>query len=236
MAYVCLCFISYTGWGCSLAWWAKAFGDREDIADILFTDKYTTLNGAELPGLHFNMARYNAGACSWNTFNNKSMSVSPNMLPERQMEGFWLDPTSSDPTSSSWDWSVDKNQRDMLGKAKDRGAGTFELFSNSPMWWMLVNGNPSGSQTGHTDNLRTDQQENFITYMTTIASHAASEWGINFDYIEMFNEPMSNWWKYDNNQEGCHFDTTTQSAIINKLGAIDAMKGKIRRELKHSCH
>ena len=42
----------------------------------------------------------------------------------------------------------------MLQKARDRGATRFELFSNSPVWWMLRNFNPSGS--GNSDNLRSD--------------------------------------------------------------------------------
>jgi len=40
----------------------------------------------------------------------------------------------------------------MLQKARDRGADRFELFSNSPVWWMLYNLNPAGR--GTSDNLR----------------------------------------------------------------------------------
>ncbi len=52
------------------------------------------------------------------------------------MDAFWLDWASSDPTSASWDWTVDANQRAMLQKAWARGATKLELFSNSPVWWM----------------------------------------------------------------------------------------------------
>ena len=212
-----LAVFSTIGWGCSLAWWAKIFGDREDIADLFFSSDYVSLNGAEIPGLGLTMARYNLGACSWNKVNNLTMVESVNIIPERQIEGFWLDPTSSDPASDSWDWLVDHNQISMLMKAKDRGANVFELFSNSPMWWMLKNYNPSGSDTGTSDNLRPEEYDRFATYMVTVASEATSRWGITFDYIEMFNEPMSDWWTYDNNQEGCHFEVSTQNKMIKRL-------------------
>jgi len=39
-----------------------------------------------------------------------SMVNSPNEPPLKMIEGFWLDPRSEDPESSSWDWSVDQHQ------------------------------------------------------------------------------------------------------------------------------
>jgi len=127
---------TWEGWGVSLAWWAKAFGGRDDLADIFFATSSTTLNGDSLPGLGLNIARYNAGACSFNSIGGTTMVVSPSIQSSRQMEGFWLDWSSSDPSSSSWNWALDANQRAMLLKAQARGADQFELFSNSPMWWM----------------------------------------------------------------------------------------------------
>src|SRR5271169_5290461 len=56
----------WEGWGTSLCWWAKGLGDRDDIADLLFTTKAVDFNGQKLPGLGLNFARYNVGACSWN--------------------------------------------------------------------------------------------------------------------------------------------------------------------------
>lgn len=58
-----------------------------------------------------------------------------------------------DPASASWDWNADANQRAMLLK-RERGADRFELFSNSPMWWMCANDNPSGAAKGSDDNLQ----------------------------------------------------------------------------------
>jgi len=95
---------TWEGWGTSLAWWAQQFGNRDDLADIFFTLKQTKFNGETLPGLGFNIVRYNAGACSWNTIDGEKMVVSPNVKRSRQMEGYWLDWKSSDPASSSWNW------------------------------------------------------------------------------------------------------------------------------------
>ncbi|MBY8849014.1 hypothetical protein K7G98_10925 [Saccharothrix sp. MB29] len=39
------------GLGHLLAWWANAFGDRDDFADLFFTTESVTYNGASLPGL-----------------------------------------------------------------------------------------------------------------------------------------------------------------------------------------
>lgn len=56
---------TWEGWGTSLAWWAKQFGDRDDLADVLFTLKFTSVNSQTLPCLGFNIVRYNAGASAW---------------------------------------------------------------------------------------------------------------------------------------------------------------------------
>ncbi|PKS07485.1 hypothetical protein jhhlp_006089 [Lomentospora prolificans] len=207
---------TWEGWGTSLAWWAKKFGDRDDLADIFFTLNYTEFAGQSLPGLGFNIARHNAGACSWNSVDGESMVVSPNMMPSRQIEGHWLNWDSSDPASASWDWSVDANQRTMTTKARDRGANRIELFSNSPMWWMCKNHNPSGSSDG-SENIQSWNLQQHAVYMATIAQYAKQNWGITFESVEPFNEPSANWWKADGKQEGCHIDVPTQATIINHL-------------------
>src|SRR4051812_6245186 len=101
------------------------------MSDLLFTfnNTYFPEAGATLPGLGMNIVRYNAGASSFNSINGATMQASPNIAAFRQIDGFWLDWNSSDPNSTSWDWSVDLNQRTALTKAKARGANIFELFS-----------------------------------------------------------------------------------------------------------
>ena len=209
---------TWEGWGTSLAWWAATFGNRDDLADIFFTTRTVNFNGQSLPGLGFNIARYNAGASSTNSIDGETMQLSPNMITSRIMEGYWLDWTSSNPSSSSWNWTADAAQRNMLRKAQDRGANILELFSNSPMWWMCVNHNPAGSDNGRSDNLQSWNYQQHAVYMATIAKYAADNWGIRFQSVNPFNEPSATWWNGNTGtQEGCHFDVSTQATVINHL-------------------
>ncbi|SPN99513.1 uncharacterized protein DNG_02365 [Cephalotrichum gorgonifer] len=59
----------------------------------------------------------------------------------------------------------------------------------------------------------------FGLYLAAIAKYAEDSWGIAFESVEPFNEPSAGWYKADNNQEGCHFDVSTQSAVISYLHA-----------------
>lgn len=207
----------WEGWGVSLAWWAKAFGQRDDLADLFFTTASTTVNGQQLPGLGFNIVRYNAGASSTKAYGGVSMVVSPKIMPSRQIDGYWLDWASGDPSSPSWDWSVDANQRAMLMAAKARGANIFELFSNSPMWWMCKNHNPSGSPNGTSDNLQEWNYNDHAVYLANIAQRAEQSWGILFQSVEAFNEPSSAYWSDQGTQEGCHFDVGTMDQVVGDL-------------------
>lgn len=207
----------WEGWGTSLCWMGKAYGDRDDLADLLFTTKTVEVAGKRLPGLGMNIVRYNAGACSWNEVDGRKMVVGKTIQPFRQMEGFWLDPASADPNSKSWDWSLDAKQRAMMLKAKERGADRFELFSNAPMWWMCANDNPSGAADPTHDNLRKDQFDNFAIYLATVAQQAKKRWGVSFTTVDPFNEPLSRWWDENCKQEGCHFSLPAQIDLLPRL-------------------
>ncbi|KAG6000333.1 Endo-beta-1 6-galactanase [Claviceps maximensis] len=207
-------FGTWEGWGVSLAWWAKAFGDRDDLANIFFTTKTQVYQGKNVPGLGFNIARYNAGATSYNSVGKDKVSLSPDIKPSRQVDGYWLDWMSSDPTSGSWDWSVDANQRRMLQKAKANGADIFELFSNSPMWWMCTNHNPSGNEIASRDNLQPAKYNQHAIYLANIEEYARRNWGIAFQSVEAFNEPSSAFWSSNGTQEGCHFDVSTMDQVV----------------------
>ncbi len=45
----------WEGWGTSLCWMGKMFGDRDDVADILFSTKTVTLGSEQIPGLGMNI-------------------------------------------------------------------------------------------------------------------------------------------------------------------------------------
>ena len=221
---------TWRGWGSSLAWWANQFGDRDDVADVLYTLKTVPFSGNEgtqsLPGLGFNVIRYNVGGTGDKPIihdNTLKPLNNPATLPAfKRIPTFWLDGASSKPASASWDWSVDSHQRAMMQKARDRGANVFELFSNSPPWWMCRNSSTAGSDTGTGDNLRPEDYQNFAIYLSTVAQYSKDHWGVRFTSVEPFNESSSGWWKYPANQEGCHFDMSTQNAVIGHLrGEMD---------------
>ncbi|MFG1670672.1 glycoside hydrolase [Streptomyces sp. Y7] len=203
---------TWEGWGTSLAWWANVFGNRNDFADLFFTTGSVTYNGTTLPGLGLNIARYNLGACSWNSVNGESMAESANIPGFKQIEGFWQDWNNEDPTSSAWDWTADANQRAMLQKATARGATT-ELFANSPMWWMCSNHNPSGAADGG-NNLQTWNYRQHASHLAATALYAKNNWGVNFATVDPFNEPASSWWTATGTQEGCHMDPAVQAAVL----------------------
>ena len=211
-------WVQWDGWGCSLSWWAKAFGNSNDVADILFTLDGGTLNSTILPGLGMTGVRYNVGACTFEPIGEVAMVESENINPTRQMEGFWLNWFNFDPYSASWDWSVDAHQRSMLLKAKERGVDTFELFSVSPLWWMCYNHNPSGAYDG-SDNLQFWNYDAHAIYLATVAEYFRDNYGVQFDYVAPFNEPIAPWWTGDSSQEGCHHDRSTQLEVINFLHA-----------------
>lgn len=78
--------------------------------------------------------------------------------------------------------------------AKSRGVNYFELFSNSPMWWMTTNHNPSGNSNGADDNLQSWNYQQHAVYLASIALEAKNSFGITFSSVEPFNEPYSDWW------------------------------------------
>ncbi|GGL71400.1 hypothetical protein GCM10010129_13830 [Streptomyces fumigatiscleroticus] len=206
---------TWEGWGTSLAWWANVFGARDDFADIFFTTKSVSYNGRTLPGLGLTIARYNLGACSWNSVNGETMAASPNIPGYKQIEGYWQDWTNEDPASAAWKWTADAAQRAMLVKAAQRGATT-ELFANSPMWWMCLNHNPSGASDGG-NNLQSWNYRQHASHLAAVALRATSDWGVRFASVDPFNEPSSSWWTATGTQEGCHMDASVQAAVLPYL-------------------
>ncbi|WCE02479.1 glycoside hydrolase (plasmid) [Streptomyces sp. HUAS 31] len=216
---------TWEGWGTSLAWWAKVFGSSAEysdvFADLLFTDKTVTYMGTALPGLNLDIARYNLGACGWNTVQRSSGTVrmDPGRIPwHKQIAGFWLDPGSGTAESSVWNWDADPAQRAMLLKATQRGAIS-ELFANSPMWWMTNSLNPSGATKQYGDNLNDTYRRHHASHLATVALHARENWGVDFVSVEPFNEPKAgNWWTgYAHPQEGCCINTAEQAVVLSLL-------------------
>jgi glycosyl hydrolase family 30 len=207
----------WEGWGVSLAWWANVFGDRDDLADLLFTDRVVPLLGHDLPGLGLTIARYNLGACTWAPADGRRMVASKHIPRFKQIEGYWLDGRDDDPGSPSWNWSADPRQRAMLVMARDRGADRLELFANSPIWWMCRNHNPSGGPLG-APNLPHGNHQRHARHLATVAHQARDRWGIEFTSVEPFNEPSTlGGWHAEGTQEGCVILVEAQERIIEHL-------------------
>jgi galactan endo-1,6-beta-galactosidase len=200
----------WEGWGSSLAWWGRAVGGTQNAdyyADLIYTTKETD----SLPGIGLNIVRYNLGGGG---INQAQENKGPKLQWQMDIHGYWTDPNTRDP--QNWSWTVDENQRDMMQKARDRGANIFEMFSDSPMWWMNANRSTAGSDTGG-DCLRPEDYDRFAFYLAAVARYAADHWGIRFRSVEPFNEPSADWWKYPGRQEGCHFDVATQQIVVQRL-------------------
>ena len=212
-------FGTWSGWGTSLCWWATVLGESTQAADLLWLPNSTvTINGLSIPTLGLSIARYNVGGSNNHTVNGSSIVLSPNYPWWKQLEGYWLDGANVDPTSPSWDWNADAMQRSSLQLAIQRGITSVELFSNSPMWYMLYNHNPSGSNDGSSDNLRPDSYEAHAAYMATVAAYAVANWNVPLPItVEPFNEPIATWWKSTGTQEGCHFEHSTQQSVVIAL-------------------
>jgi len=208
---------SFEGWGTSLCWWANAFGDgphADTIADLLFTTSTVQYNGSAVPGLGMNIVRYNVGGSNPEERSFEQTTSSPMPLYKRvpALQG----PPAEGSTSGTWNLAADHRQVDMLQKAYRRGATTVEFFSNSPPWWMCTNGTAAGSDTGG-DNLLPHYAPQFAEYLAQVCAHAEQSWGIPVHYIEPFNEPRANWWKYPVKQEGCAFGVGRQGRVIEEL-------------------
>ena len=216
----------FEGWGTSLAWWAvRMEGWPEDkksaIADLVFDPS---------KGLGFNVIRYNIGAGEV-----QGQGCPTSFHPGAQVPTF-------EPSEGKWNWEADASQRDMLQKAKDRGANIFEAWSDSPPAWMTLSGCSSGNnQVRGGDNLPKPEDdsydhayEKFAYYLATVIEHFRDYWSIEFRTVEPLNEPYSPHivWPHrgcasneaSSCQEGANFQPSTQKEIIRKV--CDALSEK----------
>ena len=199
---------TFEGWGTSLCWWANHVGSWAASARNAVVDAVVD----PVNGLGFNVFRYNIGG--------GENPAHDHMGDWREMDGF----QSSD---GKWNWDADANQRAILQRIVDRGAGDagliLEAFSNSPPYWMTKSSCASGSSDG-SNNLKDDSYDAFADYLTEVVKHFHDAWGITFRTVEALNEPNASWWKSNGGQEGCHFSPSNQQTIIKAVSA--ALKAK----------
>uniref|UniRef100_A0AAU2VZM3 RICIN domain-containing protein n=1 Tax=Streptomyces sp. NBC_00008 TaxID=2903610 RepID=A0AAU2VZM3_9ACTN len=210
---------SFQGWGTALAWFAHVTGGWPDARRNRLADD---LYGAD--GLGFTIARYNIGG-------GDSPETTPYMRPGADVPGYWNRPGPEAPDwwdpdrSDDWNASADANQQWWLSAAKERGATTFEAFSNSAPYFMTNSGLTSGAANGWEDNLRSDQYERFAGYLTGSLRRAQSATGVTFDSLSPVNEPDTDYWHTGGRQEGSHWDPASQARMITTLRAALDAKG-----------
>ena len=199
----------FEGWGTSLCWWAEKTGAWSEA-------NYTKLLGAVADpdtGLGYNIFRYNIGGGDQPGHNHLTKGDGGAAVPGYK-------PTEK----GAYDWTADKNQRNILfGLNKLVKKPIYEAFSNSPPWWMTNSGCVAGGVNG-ADNLKSDYFDDFADYLSEVALHFKTEWGITFRTVEPFNEPSAGWWAANKDQEGCGFKSR-QSDMIIELGKALKKKG-----------
>lgn len=201
----------FDGWGVSLCWWASMCGKWSDkkideIVDWLVSPS----------GLNYSVFRYNiGGGDDPNNANCDEHHMGKGKGLRAEMEGF------KDSSDGPYIWERDAAQRKIMLKIKEkRPDAVFEAFSNSAPWYMTYSGCVAGNDKASKDNLKPEYYEEFANYLVDVCKHYKDEYGIEFQSLEPFNEPMTNYWGRNGGQEGCHFDVNSQIAFIKVLYPI----------------
>lgn len=230
----------FEGWGTSLVWFANATGNypadvRQKLFDAVFGED----------GLNLNIARYNIGG-------GNATDVPPYLRPGGAVPGFWnpdLPATDDkgaitstyadrDRYKAAWnpddpthyDFTADSAQRWWIDALKDK-VTHWEAFSNSPPYFLTQSGFVSGGINNATsEQLATADMDKFAGYLTTVVDELEKEHGIQFDTIDPFNEPNTNYWSTSipsgqtwptsaSRQEGAHIGPQRQDEMIKALAA-----------------
>lgn len=230
----------FEGWGTSLVWFANATGNypadvRQKLFDAVFGED----------GLNLNIARYNIGG-------GNATDVPSYLRPGGAVPGFWnpnLPATDAqgaitstyadrerykaawnpdDPTH--YDFDADSAQRWWIDALKGK-ITHWEAFSNSPPYFLTQSGFVSGGINNATsEQLATADMDKFAGYLTTVVDELEKEHGIQFDTIDPFNEPNTNYWSTripsgatwptsESRQEGAHIGPQRQDEMIKALAA-----------------
>ncbi|WP_285038905.1 glycoside hydrolase [Plantibacter sp. lyk4-40-MEA-4] len=235
---------AFEGWGTSLVWFANATGDypedvRQDLFDKVFGED----------GLNLNIARYNIGG-------GNASDVPPYLRAGGAVDGWWNpDLAASDadgPITSdyadrdryaaawdaddpaSYDFDADETQRWWLTALKDK-ITKWEAFSNSPPYFMTESGYASGNFNAADEQLKPESVDDFVAYLTTVVDHLEADTGVDFDTIDPFNEPNTNYWGTQideatgwpkgGRQEGAHIGPAMQDTVIKALAERLAAEG-----------
>jgi len=193
---------TFEGWGTSLAWFANVVGKgsterKERMADLLFDEQQ---------GLGLNIVRYNIGG-------GENPNIPVTLEPRACIPGLY----TSTHQVNSLSLEQDSGQLWFLHAAVKRGVDKFEVFSNSPPYFMTKSGSVTGANCSQENNLREDQVDIFTEYLCKSTQLLEDSCSLKCTSIEPFNEPISSWWKFGGRQEGCYFDCPLQEKTINSL-------------------
>jgi len=198
----------FEGWGTSLCWWANHVGGWAEAKRNALVDNLVDATN----GLGYNVFRYNIGGGD---------------NPTHTHMGQWKNIPGFEPSSGTWDWTADANQRAILQRIVTSGGSgvVLEAFSNSPPYWMTSSGCASGATSGANNNLLDGSYNAFADYLTEVVKHYRDTWGITFRTLEPLNEPNATWWAALGGQEGCRFDGAHQPTILKAVAASLTAKG-----------
>lgn len=206
------CFAKpFQGWGISLCWWANMCGKWSDANINQLIDWL-----ASPRNLNYRFFRYNIGGGDDPLNRNCTLHHMGNGKGLRaEMEGF------KDSANAPYNWSRDAAQRKVLLKIKEkRPDAVFEAFSNSCPYYMTNSGCCAGSVNGSDDNLRADCYADFAHYLVDVCKFYKDSFDITFHSLEPFNEPVTNYWKANGSQEGCHVGVASQIAFLKVLAPV----------------
>lgn len=202
---------SFEGWGVSLCWWANMCGKWSDEKIDELVDWMVSEDG-----LNFNIFRYNiGGGDDPENRNCTAHHMGKGKGLRAEMEGF------KDFSGDVYHWERDEAQRKIMLKIREkRPDAIFEAFSNSAPYYMTYSGCVAGNTDANQDNLKPEYYEEFAHYLVDVCKHYQDEYGIIFRTLEPFNEPVTNYWKANGGQEGCHFSTNAQISFLKVLQQI----------------
>ncbi|MDH4390827.1 MAG: RICIN domain-containing protein [Aquabacterium sp.] len=212
---------TWEGFGAGLSWWAHAAGGTPyqatytnmffGMAPVEFRTPTRTFTAL---GLGLNLVRYNVGGGGLpgdSPSGYRDQRPPLNVQPwHKDIDGYWRDWFSADPTSPSWDWTRDARQRAVLDTLRTQGV-TVEFVSHAPMWWMMDSRSSAGG------NLQAWNRRDHARHLATVAQQARTRWGVDVKSVTPFNEPLAGWWNYPVIQEGANIPIDVQAETLGYL-------------------
>ncbi|SOE20710.1 O-Glycosyl hydrolase [Spirosomataceae bacterium TFI 002] len=185
-------FQTIDGFGASDAWRCQFVGKnypivkKEQLADWLFSQKFDQDGNPKGIGLSIWRTELGAG--------------STEQGDESGIANVWRRGESFLNEDGTYDWSRMEGQKWFLKAAQKRGVEQFLAFNNAPPVNYSMNGKAFATKGNLNYNLKSDQFDDFTTYLVKLIKHFEEDEGIRFDYISPINEPQ---WAWDKgNQEG----------------------------------